>query len=363
MSSLGPNTTTAPGLPARIRTLDLAMLGMMFFLMCFGLGYPTLNRYDPGKIAGTVDAGEYYAVMVRGHAEPPLDTDHRILIPYLARPVLHLAQGRIGTWDAGWFALLVVNSAFLAGTATLILLVGRLHLGDGTTALLGALLFLLNHIVANLELAGLVDAGEVFFLMAVVWCLTKDRWWLLPIVGVPGATVKETFVPLAAAVAAGWWIAAWDQPGRFRRAAWVLALVLAGFGAVTLVMSAQHGRLHLASQFAADVAAAPTGPGWMVALLHSVANHLFVLTFAWLLPLGVWKLRLLPVGWQWGAAAGFAAALAMGAYNDAGNNTVRALFNVVGPILSLSAAAMLAGWFSATRLASFRLGPRREPEP
>jgi hypothetical protein len=33
----------------------------------------------------------------------------------------------------------------------------------------------------------------------------------------------------------------------------------------------------------------------------------------------------------------------MGAYNNAGDNTTRALFNVAGPILSLSAAIFLAG--------------------
>jgi hypothetical protein len=33
----------------------------------------------------------------------------------------------------------------------------------------------------------------------------------------------------------------------------------------------------------------------------------------------------------------------MGAYNNARDNTTRALFNVAGPILSLSAAIFLAG--------------------
>ena len=38
-------------------------------------------------------------------------------------------------------------------------------------------------------------------------------------------------------------------------------------------------------------------------------------------------------------------ALALGAYHDAGGgNVARSIFNVIGPILSLSAASLLSGW-------------------
>ncbi len=62
----------------------------------------------------------------------------------------------------------------------------------------------------------------------------------------------------------------------------------------------------------------------------------------WLIPLGVWRLKRLPRPWVGGAAAAGAAALAMGAYDDALGNAARAVFSAVGPLLSVSAALLLA---------------------
>ena len=42
-------------------------LWLLFFLICFGLGYPTLNRYDP-RLTGP-DQVTYYR-MVTGQASP-----------------------------------------------------------------------------------------------------------------------------------------------------------------------------------------------------------------------------------------------------------------------------------------------------
>jgi hypothetical protein len=177
-----------------------ALLLVVFFCICCGLGYTTLNRYDPGKAAGTSDAAGYYELMVRGPDRPPADIDQRILIPYLARPLWWLAQGRVGSWDPGWFALLVVNAAFVAATASMTFAISARYC-EGSTAMLGSLLFLLNYAVANMDLAGLVDAGEACFLMALVLSLSTERWWHLPLWGVLGTLSKETFLPLATAIA------------------------------------------------------------------------------------------------------------------------------------------------------------------
>jgi hypothetical protein len=46
------------------------------------------------------------------------------------------------------------------------------NMGSPTIALLSSLMFLLNFAVPNLLLAGLVDSGEAFFLMALVGILS-----------------------------------------------------------------------------------------------------------------------------------------------------------------------------------------------
>jgi hypothetical protein len=119
---------------------------------------------------------------------------------------------------------------------------------------------------------------------------------------------------------------------------------------VTLVMSAEHGRLYLPWEFAARVSGLPVNDAksWLMALVRCVANRVFVYTFAWLLPLGVWRLSHFPRAWRVAAASGVAAALAMGAYDNAAGNTVRAFFNIAGPMLSVSAAVLLSEIFRAT---------------
>jgi hypothetical protein len=77
-------------------------------------------------------------------------------------------------------------------------------------------------------------------------------------------------------------------------------------------------------------------------LIHCVADRYFCFVFLWLLPLGLPRLKNFPTAWTCASLGGAAAALAMGAWNDAGGNTVPSIFNSIGPLLSLSAAQFLA---------------------
>jgi hypothetical protein len=67
-------------------------------------------------------------------------------------------------------------------------------------------------------------------------------------------------------------------------------------------------------------------------------NYYFWLVFVFLLPLGLIRLRAFPAAWVWASAAGVAAAVAMGTWNNARADTVPSMFNSAGPILSLSVA-------------------------
>src|SRR5208282_6555772 len=176
------------------------------FLIACGLGYPVLNRFDPRQTPGLSDV-KNYAALVAGASSP--DAGHvrfRVLVPWLAKPFYRLARGRFGTWDPVMFGLLVADSLFVAGTAVLIVILGRRQLGSSAAGLLGALLYLVNFAVPNLRLAGLVDAGEGFFLLALLWSLSELELWALPMIAVLGALTKESFIPFSIVFMSAWWL-------------------------------------------------------------------------------------------------------------------------------------------------------------
>jgi hypothetical protein len=70
-------------------------LWSFFFAVCIGLGYSTLNRYDPG--IRNPDASEY-SKMVRSEEGVATHFRHRVLIPtspapYSALPLVGWAHG------------------------------------------------------------------------------------------------------------------------------------------------------------------------------------------------------------------------------------------------------------------------------
>src|SRR5450631_476335 len=115
-------------------------LWSLFFLICMGLGYPTLNRYDPRTAPGLFDTTGYFSTVTGGKLAG--DEQHRVLVPYLARPVYRLVQGHLSTWNPIAFALLVSNSFFIATTAFLLVGIGRRITGDNAVALLSAFVYL-----------------------------------------------------------------------------------------------------------------------------------------------------------------------------------------------------------------------------
>jgi hypothetical protein len=316
-------------------------LWSLFFLICVGLGYPTLNRFDPRYVEGLSDTREYYQLVI-GEGRIELDDlRHRILVPYVARPFYWLAKGHTATWDPVLFGLLCSNSLFVATTALLLVRAGIHISGFFAPALVGGLLYLLNFAIANLLLAGYVDSAQACLIMAMTLSLMSDRWCLLPIWCTFGAFAKETSVPLFVLFALGWWIAE-GCADRFRlvRALWIAAMGVCGFLTLTLIM-------HVTSQYTpwsfAAIRHATSGSQffYVVGLYRSIFNRTFWYVFVWLLPTGIWGLGRLPRTWVWASGTSALGAVAMSAYNDALGNGARALFNISGPLLSLSVAILL----------------------
>lgn len=324
---------------AKNSTGRLLLLFFLFFLICCGLGYPTLKRYDPRVPGNNPDSADYYAI-VTGEVQPTNFRSYRVLVPLAARPLYRVTNGRVGQWDPVFFSLLVINSVFTAATALLLVSIGHRVTGEHVTGLLGATIHLLNFSVANFQLAGLVDSSEAFFMLALAWGLLNGRWQMLPVLAIGGAMAKETFVPFSIVFAFAWLTAARRTEGiKLTRAGWIVAMGATGVATLIAVQSAVTG--HFVSPWHLTVASASLG-GYLTNLAECFRRHEFWYVFGWLLPLSVWRLRGLPREWVVASMMTALVALALGASISAEGNVARAMFDVAGPILSLSVAMLIS---------------------
>src|ERR1700722_2588211 len=324
--------TSVPGTiqpPASVPRLRLLLLFLIFFFICCGLGYPVLNRIDwrqgPGGLADVVT----YADLVTTRPTPDLNQhmQFRILVPFLARPIYRMAKNHVGTWDPIMFGLLVVNSLFVALTVTLLLIVVHRQLGSYTVALGSALIYLLNFAVPNLRLAGMIDAGEAFFLMALVWSLFKEDYWMLPLWAVIGATAKESFVPFLMVFSFSWWVCSRSRLRRPSTAAiWMATSWIAGLVSLTALQWRITHVFRSPLSFGLDLHG---NSGYLGHFLSSFRDRNLWYIFFWLLPLSLSRLRRLPLTWRVATAATSATAFALDAYYGGSPGTIgRALFSI-----------------------------------
>ena len=320
---------------------QFALIWVLFFLICFGLGYPTLKRYEPSRTPGLSDAAAYYRIVTGERVlHPRADIfEGRILIPYVAKPFARFAESRLRTWEPVFFGLLVANSFFCATAALLLFRIGQLVGLQSVVALLAALLYLLNFAIANFHLAGLVDSGEACCLLAITWSLLTGRWWLLPIWAVAGVLNKETLMPIAAVFSVVWWSVVEHPPGRrVVRLGWIAATILLSVATILFVHYALHGHVVWPWEIAS---AMNLSYNYLFALLRCISDRSFWYIFAWLLPLGLWRLKFLPRPWVLASTCTALTVLALGAYSDMGGTVGRPIFSILGPLLSLSTAMLL----------------------
>ena len=323
----------------------LALHWLLFFVIALGIGYPAVSRFDPRTVAGCADAGKYYEMVV---GEPKAASQQllRPLVPWVAQPIYRLSAGRLPSWDPVAFGLLVASALFSATGALILLHIGRTYVGaDGGTALAGTLLYFLNFAVHNKHLGcGLVDSGESSLMLALYWVLFARKLVLLPVVGVLGALAKETFIPLATIATIGWaavehWRGRWNPA----LALWLAVMIVVGLSVNVLLQYAAYDRLILPWEFAAQIRDDPWARdvGLLRGLIGCLTDRQFWYIFGWLLPLGALRMRDMPPAWVGASLGGAAAALAMGAWINAGGVAAPAVFNAIGPLLSISAALFL----------------------
>lgn len=344
ISARSPISSTSPTRLLGIRYFLL--LWLLFFAICFGLGYPMLRRYDPRMTDGLSDTWKYYTMVTGADQSNFKDLFRgRVLVPYVARPFYWFAQNYLHTWNPGLFGLLMSSALFCATTACFIVIIGNRLFADLATALLGATLYLLSFAIPNMQLAGLIDAGEACFMVALIWSLLAGRWYLLPLWGLLGALAKETFVPFSCIFAFTWWLTAGRQNGfglaelKWTEFKWVAGLAIVGLATVTSVHASLAGQLKWPWSIAAEARAQVN---FFVALWHCLTERSFWYVFGWLFPVGVWRLKFFPTPWVAAAVVTSIFAILLGAYSNAGGTVGRAAFNIVGPLLSLSVALLLA---------------------
>ena len=334
----------------KIATARLALLFCVFFLIACGLGYPILNRFDPRQTPGLSDV-KIYASLVTGTASP--DAGHvrfRVLVPWLAKPFYRLAQGRFATWDPVMFGLLVADSLCVAGTAVLIVILGVIlgtglgnrQAGSSAVGLVGAFLYLVNFAVPNLRLVGLVDAGEGFFLLALLWSLSEFKLWALPVIAVVGALTKESFIPFGIVLTSAWWFSIRpdrnddhrdedrrnDDRNRARKAAaWILTSWVLSFAAMIGLQWSITGRFVSPLEFGL---ALHRGDDYIGHFAFSLQDRNLWYIFLWLLPTAIPNLKRLPKAWLIPVGATCAMAFVLDAYFGGAPGTVgRALFSLL----------------------------------
>ena len=332
--------------------IELSAWGLLLFLICFGLGYPTLNRYNPSSIPGLSDSAQYYRLVEYGPAAATGHWKYRVLVPCLAKPVYWVARGRVGTWNPVSFALLAVNSFFCGCAAWIVSVVAYRLSGGVPTSAVAAFAYLLNFAVANYHLSGLVDSADAFLFALLSFALISERWALLPVIGLIAGLSKETFMPIGFAFAATW-VFSEDAADRMKR---MLAVAVMAVSSMIVVLVV-HSAIDHALVGPWDIVAQERSlSGWSADnLLNSVAGWGFWLTVAWL-PFVFVAAKRVPRRWRRAALAGAIVALALSAWNNAPpGNSARPVFNVLGPLLAVSfaltAELLQADWLNTNEAA------------
>lgn len=311
----------------------------LLFLISAGLGYPTLNRYDP-RVA-VPDATIYAQMAVHGPSAVNTPLGFRVLVPAMARAVFLVVRNHTGSWDPLMFSFLVVNAFFVATTGYLLFRIGRDIVPEASVALLAATLYLLNFAIANLYLAALVDAAEACLLMAVVASMFYQRWYLLPLWGLIGTLAKESFIPFSIAMVLAWWIASRERNPK--HAIWLAITAAAELATFLMVHLLVTGHAVAPWTAAADMR---SSTGYLGNLWDSLVDRNSWYILIWLLPLGLAGRKRMLREWKTAAGVGVLVAIVLNAYHSTvgggGGGLGRYVFNIAGPLLSLAAAGFLA---------------------
>lgn len=316
-------------------------LWTVFFLISFGLGYPTLNRLDPTRTQALRDSRPYFEMVRSGPAANAGHWQYRLLVPMAARPIYLLARGHVESWNPVAFAMLVVNAAFTAATAAMMVAICGLLRVPVLAAVVAAFAYLLNFDVANKHLAGLIDSADTFFGFCLAFVLLAERPRLLPLIGILGAATKETFVVTSTLFVAGW---LWRRRGR--SLSWAIAM--AGLGLLTTyaIQCAIETRLITPFDSLADMHRLAGFRDLLSDITAGLRSWNHWLTFIWLAPFAFYGRDIIPGEWKRATLSSVAGVILMAAWSRSLGQVARPIFDVAGPMLAVMFAVGLSVLFN-----------------
>jgi hypothetical protein len=330
MRQTGRARPTAAGLALRRYILPY----YAFYVIFWGMGYPSVYRADPVVLRGPKDAKAYYLMTTQGWSSVNPPARSRILLPTLYRGVYEIIRHfEFGHWDKVLLAMLLVNSAIMAGAALLIMVVGGDLIGNHVTGFIGALMFGSSWTAVNLHMYGLLDSAEAFCVAATMLLAIRDRWAWTPLVIGIGVFAKETTLVFGVSFLAGWWV--WARLRRYPAPRHglmsLLGCIIAGAMARQMSLWLVGGEVYDAHRLTWErLAALPAG------MLDCLLQRTWVYAFALLLPFGLPRVRRLAGPFLAGGLMMAAVAFMAGAYGRIGDNITRPMFDTLGMVLAIS---------------------------
>tara|TARA_X000000368_G_scaffold10390_1_gene8307 strand:- start:6020 stop:7048 length:1029 start_codon:yes stop_codon:yes gene_type:complete len=198
--------------------IDISLVGF-FFIVCLGLGYGVLTRFDPTLLPALVDAHTYSNIVQNGistwHEDGP-GVAHRVFVPSIAR-IVYLITPPIGSWNMVSFSLLVVNSLFTSFSALFILKMSYKFTNKLGFSMAACLIFLLNFNIVNSYLVSSVDAAYGFFFLLLIYCMHFNNWKWIPLIAVVGCLTKEAFLPVGSSLIFSWLIYEFHEDKRINK--------------------------------------------------------------------------------------------------------------------------------------------------
>lgn len=314
---------------------------VLFFLIAVGLGYPSLKWYTPSSTEFLDDSTVYASLLQNGLQA--VNSDHRstrLLVPFMARPIYLLAEGNVGSWNSIQFSMLMIGAFFCALIAVYLVRISEIIKHPKIIGVLASFIFMTNFTVPNLYLAGLVDVAECFFVLILLLTLNGKKWGYLPVIAFFATLAKETFLPIGISISLSWWCyeSFEDKKIDIKSLLWVM---LAGVVSVSILISLKSfafNQVTMPWEFAKNI---ESSYELTVGRALAEVRH-FSYAFVWLLPLAVLRRNKLPPKWVVSSVSAIASLLVLGWWAGvSGAAMSRYLFNVSGPLLSISAAIFI----------------------
>ena len=153
------------------------LLFLIFMSICFGFGYATLSRFNPGQSPSLTDILFYVSIVENGLNNIALDPNGRstrILVPYLAH-MFYLILPQLGSWNMVLFSMLIVTATFTSLNALIIFNLTLNIFSNSRIALLASFVFLTSFEVSNTFLTGYMILLMLLLLVVLSFCcITKN---------------------------------------------------------------------------------------------------------------------------------------------------------------------------------------------